>query len=97
MSNGEGPPPIFEEDDFPYWKIRMEAYLEAIDVGCLRAATDSILAMSSSQPTPSQTTVLTTTEISVSEIVAHLVTGTGTTETVPSLVASTDPPTIGTL
>jgi hypothetical protein len=24
---------MFEGDDFPYWKIRMEAYLEAIDVG----------------------------------------------------------------
>jgi hypothetical protein len=42
MSNGEGPPPIFEGDDFPYWKIRMEAYLEAIDVGCLRAATEGL-------------------------------------------------------
>jgi hypothetical protein len=42
MSNGEGPPPIFERDDFPFWKIRMEAYLEAIDVGCLRAATEGL-------------------------------------------------------
>jgi hypothetical protein len=42
MSNGEGPPPTFEGDDFPYWKIRMEAYLEAIDVGCLRAATEEL-------------------------------------------------------
>jgi hypothetical protein len=24
MSNGDGPPPIFYGDDFPYWKIRME-------------------------------------------------------------------------
>ena len=38
MSHGDGPPPIFEGDDFPYWKIRMEAYLEALDVGILRAA-----------------------------------------------------------
>ena len=38
MSHGDGPPPIFEGDDFPYWKIRMEAYLEALDVGVLRAA-----------------------------------------------------------
>ena len=38
MSHGDGRPPIFEEDDFPYWKIRMEAYLEALDVGILRAA-----------------------------------------------------------
>jgi hypothetical protein len=32
MSGGNGPPPIFDGDDFPYWKIRMEAYLEAIDM-----------------------------------------------------------------
>ena len=38
MSHGDGPPPIFEGDDFPYWKkIHMEAYLEALDVGILRA------------------------------------------------------------
>ena len=36
MSHGDGPP-IFEGDNFPYWKIRMEAYLEALDVGILRA------------------------------------------------------------
>jgi hypothetical protein len=33
--------------------------------------------------------------MSASETVAPLVTGTGTTETVPSSVASTDPPTVG--
>ena len=38
MSHGDGPPPIFEGDDFLYWKIRMEAYLEALDVRILRAA-----------------------------------------------------------
>ena len=38
MSHGDGPPPIFEGDDFPYWKICMEVYLEALDVGILRAA-----------------------------------------------------------
>ena len=38
MSHGDGPPPIFEEDDFPYWKIRIEVYLEALDVGILRVA-----------------------------------------------------------
>ena len=38
MSHGDGPPLIFEVDDFPYWKIHMEAYLEALDVGILRAA-----------------------------------------------------------
>ena len=37
MSHGDGPPPFFEGDDFPYWKIHMEAYLEALDVGVLRA------------------------------------------------------------
>jgi hypothetical protein len=45
MSNEEGRPPIFEGDDFSYWKIRMEAYLEAIDVGCLRAATEGLPAI----------------------------------------------------
>jgi hypothetical protein len=35
--------------------------------------------------------------MSASETVAPLVTGTGTTETVPSSVASTDPPTLDTL
>jgi hypothetical protein len=38
MSNGDGPPPIFDGDDFPYWKICMEAYLEAIDIGVYKAA-----------------------------------------------------------
>jgi hypothetical protein len=38
MSNGEGPAPIFEG----YWKICMEAYLKAIDVGCLRATTEGL-------------------------------------------------------
>jgi hypothetical protein len=49
------------------------------------------------QPTPSHTTVLTTTEMSASETVAPLVTGTRTTGIVPSSVASTDPRTVGTL
>jgi hypothetical protein len=39
MSGGDGPPPVFYGDDFPYWKIRMEAYLEAIDIGVYKAAT----------------------------------------------------------
>ena len=43
MSHGDGPPPIFEGDDFPYWKICMEAYLEAIDVGVYRASTQGFL------------------------------------------------------
>jgi hypothetical protein len=32
MSGGDGPPTFFDGDDFPYWKIRMAAYLEAIDI-----------------------------------------------------------------
>ena len=43
MSHGDGPPPIFEGDDFPYWKICMEAYLEALDVGILRVASQGFL------------------------------------------------------
>ena len=39
MSHRDGPPPIFEGDDFPYWKFCMEAYLDAIDVGVYIAAT----------------------------------------------------------
>jgi hypothetical protein len=39
MSGGDGPPPVFDGDDFPYWKIRMEAYLEAIDIGVYKATT----------------------------------------------------------
>ena len=31
---------MFDGDDFPYWKIRMESYLEACDTKCLKAATD---------------------------------------------------------
>jgi hypothetical protein len=38
MSHGDEPPPMFKGDDFPYWKICMEAYLEAIDVGVYIAA-----------------------------------------------------------
>jgi hypothetical protein len=39
MSGGDEPPPIFYGDDFPYWKIRMEAYLVAIDIGVYKATT----------------------------------------------------------
>jgi hypothetical protein len=39
MSGGNGPPPIFYGDNFSYWKIHMEAYLKAIDVGVYKAAT----------------------------------------------------------
>jgi hypothetical protein len=43
MSSGDGPPPVFDGDDFPYWKIRMEAYLEAIDIGVYKATTQGFL------------------------------------------------------
>jgi hypothetical protein len=49
------------------------------------------------QPTPSHTTVLTTSGMSASETVDPPVTGTETTETVPSSVASIDPLTVGAL
>jgi hypothetical protein len=39
MSGGDGPPPVFDGDDFLYWKIRMEAYLEVIDIGVYKAST----------------------------------------------------------
>jgi hypothetical protein len=39
MSGGDGPPPVFDGDNFPYWKVRMEAYLEAIDIGVYKSAT----------------------------------------------------------
>jgi hypothetical protein len=47
------------------------------------------------QPTLSHTTVVTSSGMSASETMAPPVTGTGTIETVPSSVASTDPPTVG--
>ena len=31
---------MFASDDFPYWKIRMESYLKACHVKCLKAATE---------------------------------------------------------
>ena len=37
MSHGNGPTSIFEGDNFHYQKIHIEAYLEALDVGILRA------------------------------------------------------------
>ena len=43
MFYGDGPPPIFEGYDFSYWKICMEAYLEALDVGVLRATSQGFL------------------------------------------------------
>jgi hypothetical protein len=46
------------------------------------------------QPTPSHTTVVTSSGMSASKTVAPLVIGIGTTETVPSSVASKDPPTV---
>jgi hypothetical protein len=51
----------------------------------------------SGQPTPSHTTLMTSSGLSASATVAPPVTGTGTTETVPSSIASTDPPVVGSL
>jgi hypothetical protein len=48
-----------------------------------------------SQPTPSHTTFVTTLGMSASETAFPPVLGARTTETVPSSVASTDPPTLG--
>jgi cystathionine beta-lyase/cystathionine gamma-synthase len=50
-----------------------------------------------SQPTPSYTTVVTSSGMSASETVVLPVLGAGTTQIVPSSVASTDPPTLGVL
>jgi hypothetical protein len=49
------------------------------------------------QPTPSYTTVVTSSGMSASETIVLPVSGVGTTETVPSSVALTDPPTLGVL
>jgi hypothetical protein len=49
------------------------------------------------QPTPSYTTFVTTSGMSAPEPVFPLVSGAGTTETLPSSVASIDPPTLGVL
>jgi hypothetical protein len=47
------------------------------------------------QPTPSYTTFVTTSEMSASETAVLPVSGAATIETVPSSVASIDPPTLG--
>jgi hypothetical protein len=47
------------------------------------------------QPTPSHTTVVTSSGMSAFETVVLPMSRAGTTETVPSSVASTDPPTLG--
>jgi hypothetical protein len=49
------------------------------------------------QPTPSHTTIVTSLGLSASKTMAPPVTGTRTTETVSSSVASIDPPVVGTL
>ncbi|WVZ80284.1 LOW QUALITY PROTEIN: hypothetical protein U9M48_027775 [Paspalum notatum var. saurae] len=38
MSSGESPPPVFNGDDFPYWKVHMESYMEAINTLLYTAA-----------------------------------------------------------
>jgi hypothetical protein len=47
------------------------------------------------QPSPSYTTLVTTLEMLALETTALLVSGAATIETLPSSVASTDPPTLG--
>jgi hypothetical protein len=49
------------------------------------------------QPTPSHTTFATSSGLSASEAAFPPMTGTGTIETVPSSVASIDPPAFGSL
>jgi hypothetical protein len=49
------------------------------------------------QPTPSHTTLATSLGLSALEAAVPPVTRMGTTETIPSLVASTDPPAVGSL
>jgi hypothetical protein len=39
MPGEDGPPPMFDGDDFPYWKICMEACLEVINIGVYRVTT----------------------------------------------------------
>ena len=41
MSHRDGPHSIFEGDDFPYWKILIKAYLEALDIEVIRAASQA--------------------------------------------------------
>ena len=40
MFHGDGPPPMFDSDDFSYWKIRMESYLKPCNIKCLKATTE---------------------------------------------------------
>jgi hypothetical protein len=42
MYDEDGPPPVFYGDDFPYWKIRMEANLEAIDIDVYKLTTQGL-------------------------------------------------------
>ena len=51
--SSEGPPPVFDGEDFVYWKIRMEAYLEAIDEGVLTTTVTGFLEIvNKDAPTP---------------------------------------------
>jgi len=36
---------MFEGDDFSYWKIQMESYLEACNIKCLKAVTEGFTAL----------------------------------------------------
>ena len=37
--SSEGPPPVFDDRDFSYWKIRIEAYVDAMDANVLKVTT----------------------------------------------------------
>jgi hypothetical protein len=42
MFDGNGPPLVLEGDNFLYWKICIEAYLEKIDIVIFRVATQGL-------------------------------------------------------
>ena len=55
MSSRDGPSPLFEGDDFSYWKIYMEAYLQAVVPGVLRATLMGLpLIADKTKPTPDE-------------------------------------------
>jgi len=46
---------MFEGDDFPYWKARMESYLEAQNTLCLKTATQGFpKPKEGASPTPNE-------------------------------------------
>ena len=57
MSLEEGPPPVFDGEDFAYWKIHMESYLEAIDTNLHTTVITGFPAMADKDmPTPTELT-----------------------------------------